>query len=88
GKSIRDRRRAKHKAHMYMVDQGKLWRVGSTAIERARARVECVTQEEAGQLAWEVHRDGGHFHRDNIKIQLMNTIMSPNLDQSITTAIM
>lgn len=88
GKSLRDRRKARHKAQGYMVEHGKLWRVGSTIAARAKPRVECVTQEEAQELAWDVHRTCGHFHRDNIKIQLMNSITSPKLDQSITKAIM
>ncbi|TFK21582.1 hypothetical protein FA15DRAFT_556063, partial [Coprinopsis marcescibilis] len=87
GKSLRDRNRARHKAHEYMIEEGKLWRVGSGNTSRAKARVECISQDEATKLAWEIHRNGGHFHRDNVKVQMLNTISSPKLDQSITKAI-
>jgi hypothetical protein len=87
GKSLRVRKRAKHKAKGYMIDDGKLWKVGDES-ERARARLECVTKEETVKLAWEEHRNNGHFHRDNIKARLLDRITSPNMDQSITKAIL
>ena len=87
GKDLRVRKRAKHKAKGYMIEDGKLWRIGDGS-ERARARLECVTKGETVQLAWEEHRNNGHFHRDNIKAKLLDRITSPNMDQSITKAIM
>ena len=86
-KSIRVRRRARHKAKGYMIKGEKLWKVGDGS-NRARARLECMTKEETVQLAWEEHRSNGHFHRDNIKAILLDRITSPNMDQSITKAIM
>src|SRR6202790_2204635 len=71
-----------------MIQDGKLWKIGDTKSTRAKPRVECVPQSEAVTLAWEVHRNEGHFHRDNVKIALMDRIASPHLDQSITKAIM
>jgi hypothetical protein len=88
GKSIRERKRAKHRAEGYMIQDGKLWKIGNTKSTRAKPRVECVPQSEAVKLAWEIHRNHGHFHRDNVKIALMDRIASPHLDQSITKAIM
>ena len=87
GKSLRVRKRAKHKAKGYMIEDGKLWKIGDGS-ERARARLECVTKEETVKLAWEEHRNNGHFHRDNIKAKLLDKITSPNMDQSITKAIL
>jgi hypothetical protein len=87
GKSILVRRRAKHKAEGYMIEGEKLWRVGDGS-SRARARLECVMKEETVKLAWEEHRDNEHFHHDNIKVKLLDRITSPNMDQSITKAIM
>jgi hypothetical protein len=87
GKSLRVRKRAKHKAKGYMIKDEKLWRIGDDS-DRARARLECVTKEETVKLAWEEHRNNGHFHRDNIKAILLDRITSPNMDQSITKAIM
>ena len=87
GSSLKVRKRAKHKAKGYMIEGGRLWRVGDGSV-RARARLECVTQEETVALAWEEHRNNGHFHRDNIKANLINRITSPKMDQSITKAIL
>jgi hypothetical protein len=87
GKSLRVRKRAKHKAKNYMIEDERLWRIGDES-NRARARLECVTKEETVKLAWDEHRNNGHFHRDNIKAKLLDKVTSPNMDQSITKAIM
>ena len=87
GTSLRVRKRVKHKAKGYMIEGGKLWRIGDGS-DRAKARLECVMKGETVQLAWEEHRDNGHFHRDSIKAKLLDRITCPNMDQSITKAIM
>jgi RNase H-like domain found in reverse transcriptase/Reverse transcriptase (RNA-dependent DNA polymerase) len=87
GKSLRVRKRAKHKAKGYLIEDGKLWKLGDGS-DRARARLECVTKEETVRLAWDEHRNGGHFHRDNIKAKLLDRITSPKMDQSVTKAIL
>ena len=87
GTSLRIQKRARHKAKGYMIEDGKLWKIGDGS-ERARARLECVTKEETIKLAWEEHRTNGHFHRDNIKAKLLDRITSPKIDQSITKAIL
>ena len=87
GKSLRVRKRARHKAKGYVIEEGKLWKVGDGS-DRARARLECVTKEETVRMAWEEHRNNGHFHRDNIKAKLLDKITSPKMDQSITKAIL
>ncbi|KAG2743517.1 hypothetical protein P692DRAFT_20745618, partial [Suillus brevipes Sb2] len=53
-----------------------------------RARVECVTKKEAMVLAKEAHENNGHWGRDLTKLQLMDQIASPSLDQSIVTALL
>ena len=88
GKSLHDRKRARHKAKGYMIEDRKLWKVGDRNSVWSRPRVECVTQKEAAALAWALHRDKGHFHWDNIKTELMDKILSPKLERSITKAIM
>ena len=70
-----------------MIEDGKLWFVGGGTRARAVARRECVTKEEAMELARIEHEKGGHFHRDLIKIALLNKIHTPYLDQSIVKAI-
>jgi hypothetical protein len=84
---LRERKRAHHRAAKYMVDEGKLWYVGGGTGARAVARRECVTGEEAEELARIEHEKGGHFHRDLIKMALLDRIHSPKLDQSIVKAI-
>ena len=83
-----DRKRAQHKAKGYMVEDGKLWKVGDQNSVRLRPQVECVTQKEVAALAWALHHDKGHFHQDNIKTELIDKILSPKLERSITMAIM
>ena len=55
-----------------MIEGGWLWHMGGKKLVRARARKECVTQEEAVEMAREVHRTMGHLWRDLVKIQLMD----------------
>jgi hypothetical protein len=87
GKSLRVRKRAKHKAKGYLIEGEQLWRLGDGS-DRARARVECITKEETVKRAWDEHRNNGHFHRDNIKVKLLDKVTSPKMDQSITKAIL
>jgi hypothetical protein len=84
---LRERKRARHRAARYMIEEGKLWYVGGGTRTRAVARRECVTKEEAVELARIEHEKGGHFHRDLIKMALLDRIHTPGLDQSIVQAI-
>ncbi|KIJ58246.1 hypothetical protein HYDPIDRAFT_103051, partial [Hydnomerulius pinastri MD-312] len=87
GKSIRDRKRARHRATQFMIEDSKLWRLKGGTRTRARSKVECVTQAEAKALAVKQHTEGGHWGRDSIKIALLDRIHSPKLDASIMAAI-
>jgi hypothetical protein len=87
GKSLRERKRARHRAASYMIEDEKLWRVAGDRSIRAEARQECITKAEAKEMAWDIHRNNGHFGRDMIKVQLMRKICSPQLDKSIMEAI-
>ncbi|KAG2737726.1 hypothetical protein P692DRAFT_201732711, partial [Suillus brevipes Sb2] len=86
-KDLGKRRRAKHRASEYLVDEGKLWRLRNSNTLRAKSRVECVIKEEAKELARQTHSDGGHWGRDAIKLTLLDRICSPKLDASILEAI-
>ena len=88
GTRIRDRKRAQHNAVNYQIDEGRLWFIGGGNKTRARSRRECVTRVEAVELARKEHEDGGHWHRDSIKLALMDRIHSPALDSSIVKAIL
>jgi len=86
--TLRDKQRAKHRAQEYFVTEGKLWRIGGGTATRGIPKRECVTRKEAKELARLEHESGGHWHRDAIKIALMDKIHSPRLDDSIINAIM
>ncbi|KAG2079476.1 uncharacterized protein F5147DRAFT_555253, partial [Suillus discolor] len=86
-KPLRDRKFAHHQALEYLIENGKLWRLRGGTTVRARSRTECVTQEEAEQMATTQHEQMGHWGRDTIKIALTDRICSPKLDASIMKAI-
>jgi transposase InsO family protein len=69
------------------VDDNKLWRLGGGVGVRARPRRECITKAEAKVKAAEIHAEGGHFHRDSIKLAMMDKFHSPKMDESIVSAI-
>jgi hypothetical protein len=71
-----------------MIKDRKLWKIADAKYIWARPWVECIPQAEAVTLAWEEHCNNGHFHKDNVKIALMDRIASPYLDRSITKAIL
>jgi hypothetical protein len=86
-KEIKEKRRARHRAEQYVIEDGKLWKLRGGTATRARAKVECVTREEAKILATQEHAAGGHWGRDAIKIALLDRICSPKLDATILDAI-
>ena len=51
GKSLRDRKRVRHRAKGYMIEGGKLWKVGNRKSIRSKPQVECMMQKEASALA-------------------------------------
>jgi hypothetical protein len=87
GSSMQARKRARHRATQYFIEEGKLWRLGSGIPTRARGRRECITRAEARVQAADAHANGGHFHRDSVKLALMDRYHSPRLDESIVSAI-
>jgi hypothetical protein len=86
-RSVRNRRRARHRASQYLVKDGKLWRLkGGTAVH-AWAHVECVTKAEAREMVLQHHSSQGHWRHNSIKITLMDCIWCPGLDAIILDAI-
>jgi hypothetical protein len=85
--NLRQKRRARHRASEYMIEDGKLWRVTGGHSTRARSRVECVTREEATQLAKQEHESNRHWQCDSVKKSLLDRIWSPGLDASIVKGI-
>jgi hypothetical protein len=49
------RKRARHRASQYFIEEGKLWRLGGGTGVRARPQRECITRAEAREKAMEVH---------------------------------
>ena len=70
-----------------MVEEDKLWFIGGGAGVRARPRRECITKAEAVARAREEHENNGHWHRDAIKLALLDRYHGPRMDESIVTAI-
>jgi len=85
--SDNDRKRAKHRAEGYFIDEGKLWRLGGATPTRAVPRREYVSKAEAIKLSKAEHGKL-HMGRDLIRTQLLDRIYSPMLDASITSAIL
>lgn len=70
-----------------MIAEGKLWKIARGHRSRARSKVECMTREEAMQLATEEHTRNGHWQCDAVKKALLDCIWSPGLDASIVKGI-
>ena len=87
GKSVRLRKRARHRASEYLMEDNKLWKIAGGHHNRARAKVECITKAETIALAQKEHAERGHWGRDAVKKSLMDRIWCPNLDSSIVTGI-
>jgi hypothetical protein len=85
--SSRNRQKAHHRAQQYFISEGKLWRVGGGIQARGRSKRECITKLEARSIAFEQHVTNGHWHRDALKVSMLDKYCSPKLDESIVTAI-
>lgn len=84
---LQDRKKARHRASEYLIEDGKLWRLRGGTTVRARSKTECITHEEAKQLAVEQHEQNGHWGQDMIKIALTDQVHSAKLNASIMEAI-
>lgn len=87
GKTPQQQRRAAHRAAEYFIDDGQLWRLGGATTSRARSRSCCVTWDEAKQMAADNHANNGHWGRDSVKLQLLDKITRPKLDEIILEAL-
>jgi hypothetical protein len=81
-----DRKRAKHRAENYFIEDEKLWHLGGATPTQAVPCRECVTKSEATKLA-AIEHIKLHMGRDLIRMQLLDRTYSPMLDASITSAI-
>lgn len=87
GKSIQNKGWAQHWMLGYQIKSNKLWRIGDSKSTRAITNLECVTQEEAKEMAHFEDKKNGHFGHDLIKILLLDQICSPKLNKLIVSAI-
>ncbi|KAF8573849.1 hypothetical protein K439DRAFT_1283104, partial [Ramaria rubella] len=78
-------RRARQKSMEYMVEKGKLWRVGGKRAHRA-ARVECVPATEGEARAKECH-ENRHWGRELCETQLQTTHFWPHMRHDVINAI-
>ena len=85
--TVREKKHAQHRKTQYMLNEGKLWFIGGSSGTQAQARRGCVSRVEAVELAKQEHEQGGHWHRDAIKMALMDCYHSPKLDELIVKAI-
>ena len=87
GLGLCKRKMARHRVSTYMIEDSKLWFVGGGTWAWVVAKRECVTKEEAVELAKTEHKKGGHFHHDLVKMALLDRVHMPGLDSSIVQAI-
>jgi len=83
-----EKKRAQHRKTQYVLNEGKLWFIGGGSGTRAQARRECVSKVEVVELARAEHEQGRHWHRDAIKMALLDWYHSPKLDESIVKAVL
>lgn len=64
----------------YYVEDRQLWKVTNRHSIRGITRTECISREEAFELAKHEHTTNGHWGRDLIKLKLLDSVWSPGLD--------
>ncbi|KII91256.1 hypothetical protein PLICRDRAFT_85756, partial [Plicaturopsis crispa FD-325 SS-3] len=84
---VRTRKRARHRAEGYMIEDGKLWKIANGKSPRAESRRECVSKAEAVELG-RIEHGHLHFQRDSMKKNLLKKYWSPLLDQSLVKVIL
>jgi hypothetical protein len=76
--TIREKKRVQHRSSEYMIEEGKLWHIGGGTKAWAKARRECITQEEVIKMARKEHEQGGHWHWDGAKRNLCGSLHAMN----------
>lgn len=78
----------RHQAEGYQIEDGKLWQITDGKSICAKPWAECISQREAIEMARHEHSNNRHWGCDLTKLQLMDRVYSPQLDQSITIALL
>ncbi|KAF8505206.1 hypothetical protein JB92DRAFT_2647283, partial [Gautieria morchelliformis] len=67
GHTPRERRRVKHRAQGFLIEDGKLWRLNRKPLDRT-AKAECIPTKEGLRWAMKTHTDNGHFGWEHTKL--------------------
>ncbi|KIJ29606.1 hypothetical protein M422DRAFT_80122, partial [Sphaerobolus stellatus SS14] len=76
--SVRERRRLHHKAAGFWLEDGKLWRGTTKAMNRS-SKAECISCTDGLQKAREAHENNGHFAWDHTRLHLQDEYFWPTL---------
>ncbi|KAJ6485492.1 hypothetical protein DFH09DRAFT_948996, partial [Mycena vulgaris] len=86
GSTIGETRHAIRRAKDYMIDEGRLWKVGDRYSTRT-ARVECIPSREGFNTALKIHQDNGHWDADHVKLHVRDRYFWPHIDSDARLAI-
>ncbi|KIJ52710.1 hypothetical protein M422DRAFT_83228, partial [Sphaerobolus stellatus SS14] len=76
--TVRERRWLHHKAAGFWIEDGKLWKASTKAVDRA-ARTECIPCSEGLQRAHTTHKANGHFAWEHTHLHLQDHYFWPTL---------
>ena len=77
---LRSRRRARHHALNFTIEDDKLWQIWTKTKDQT-AQVECIPRAEGRQLAAQTHVENGHFRWDQTKLRLHDKWFWPGMDR-------
>ncbi|KII83194.1 hypothetical protein PLICRDRAFT_77469, partial [Plicaturopsis crispa FD-325 SS-3] len=79
GSTIKARRHVYKRAQEYMIEDGRLWKVGDKQSRRV-PRVECIPSREGFNTALKAHMENGHWDVDITKLWLRDRYFWPHID--------
>ncbi|KLO15839.1 hypothetical protein SCHPADRAFT_824099, partial [Schizopora paradoxa] len=78
GASVRERKRSKHRAESFFIQDDKLFKLNSRGTDRCPS-VECVPSSEGFEIALREHQSKGHFGRDLLRLHLHDRFFWPGM---------
>ena len=85
GGSIKETRHAMRRAKEYVIDKGRLWKVGDKHSTRT-SKVECIPSREGLDTALKIHMNIGHWSMDHVKLHMCGQYFWPHIDSDTTLA--
>ncbi|KAF8508660.1 hypothetical protein JB92DRAFT_2624298, partial [Gautieria morchelliformis] len=79
GDTVRARRKAKHRAQGFMIQDDTLWRISNKPNDRV-VRMKCIPRAAGYAQAKKTHEEGGHFAWDHTKLALRDSFFWPRMD--------